>query len=67
MAKRTPVKGKAAQGRVSAKISHLAKTEPTMPPKQRVAMALSMEREHRLGAKGGYKPVKKAAPAKKKR
>lgn len=30
-----------------------------MPHKKMVAMALSMERQGRLGAKGGYKPVKK--------
>ena len=52
---KTPVKGIAAQARVSAKISHLHKAEPEMPHKQMVKMALEMEREHRLGAKGAYK------------
>ena len=54
-----PVRGKAAQKRVSAKIEHMAKAHPEMPPKQRVAVAINMERQHRLGPKGGYKPVKK--------
>ena len=62
--KRQPV-GKKAQKRVSAKISHLHKTEPEMPHDKMVAMALNMEREHRLGPKGQYKPVKK--PTKKKK
>ena len=56
--KRKPV-GKKAQTRVSAKISHLAHTEPSMPAPQRTAMALSMERAHRLGPGGAYKPVAK--------
>ena len=59
MAKRTPVRGKAGQRRVSAKISHLHKAEPGMPHKQHVAMAINMEKQHRLTASGGYKPVKK--------
>lgn len=58
MAKRK-VTGKAAQKRVSAKISHLHKAEPSMPHEQKIAMALSMERAHRLGPQGQYKPVKK--------
>lgn len=58
--RKTPVKGKAAQARVSAKISHLHKTEPGMPHKQHIAMAMEMEREHRLGPKGAYKPAKKS-------
>ena len=53
MAKKTPVKGKAAQARVSAKISHLRKEGK--PPKVAVATALNMEREHRLTKGGGYK------------
>ena len=61
MVKGTKV-SKAGQKRVSAKISKLHHTEPQMPHKKMVAMALSMEREHRLGAKGGYKK----APSKKK-
>ena len=60
------VKGKAAQGRVSAKIAHLHKAEPEMPHKKMVAMSLSMERAHRLGPKGAYKPVKKSRAKKKK-
>ena len=56
---RPKVTGKAAQKRVSAKISHLHKTEADMPHKQMVAMSLEMERAHRLGPKGAYKPVKK--------
>jgi len=59
MAKKAPVKSKAAQARVSAKISHLHKAEPAMPHKQHVAMAINMEREHRLGPSGAYKPVKR--------
>lgn len=55
---RKPV-SKPGQKRASQKISHLAKAEPQMPPKQRVAMALEMERAHRLGPGGAYKPVKK--------
>ena len=51
--------GKEGQKRVSAKIRELHKTEPEMPHKQMVAMALSMQRAHRLGAKGGYKKGKK--------
>ena len=57
--KRAPVRGKAAQQRVSAKISHLHKAEPGMPHDQKVAMSLEMERAHRLGPGGAYKPVKK--------
>lgn len=72
MATRKPaVKGKAAQTRVSAKISHLHKAEPGKSHKQHVAMALGMERAHRLGPKGAYKPVHKQpakrTPAKKRR
>ena len=52
---RTPIKGKAARARVSAKISHLHRTEPGMPHKQMVGMSLSMERQGRLGKRGGYK------------
>ena len=55
---------KAGQKMVSAKISHLHKMEPEMPHEQHVAMALAMEREHRLGSKGQYKPVKKAKKGK---
>lgn len=55
---RAPV-SKVGQKRVSAKISKLHKAEPKMPHKQHVAMALAMERAHRLGPKGAYKPVKK--------
>lgn len=54
MAAKKPVT-RAGQKRVSAKISHLHKTEPGMPHKKMVAMALNMEREGRLGPKGGYK------------
>ena len=54
-----PAATKPAQKRVSAKISHLHKAEPEMPHKQMVAVAVNMEREHRLGPKGAYKPVKK--------
>ena len=61
MPERTPIKGTAAQGRVSAKIRHLHKAEPDMPHKQMVAMSLEMERKHRLGSKGAYRPVKKHA------
>jgi len=57
-AKKVPV-SKAGQKAVSAKISHLYKTEPMMPHEQKVAMALNMEREHRLTPTGKYKPVKK--------
>lgn len=57
---------KAGQKRVSAKISHLHKAEPGMSHEQQVAVALNMEREHRLTSAGGYKPVKKAKPAKRK-
>ena len=46
---------KAGQKRVSAKISHLAHTEPEMASKQRVAMAISMEKAHRLTKTGVYK------------
>ena len=46
---------KAGQKRVSAKISHLHKTEPDMPHKKMVAMSLEMERSHRLSPKGVYK------------
>ena len=61
-----PKVSKAGQKRVSAKISHLHKTEPGMPHKRHIAMALNMERAHRLGPKGAYKPVRKAAKGKKK-
>lgn len=61
-----PKVSKAGQKRVSKKISHLHKAEPEMPHKKMVAMALSMERAHRLGPKGAYKPVRKAAKGKKK-
>ena len=57
--------GKAGQKRVSAKISHLHKAEPEMPHEKMAAMAISMERAHRLGPKGAYKPVKKAKAGKK--
>ena len=52
-------KGKGAQKRVSAKISKLHEAEPAMPHKQMVAMTLSMERAHRLGPAGAYKPKAK--------
>ena len=58
MAHKTSYGGKvsrAGQKRVSAKISHLMREGEKMPHKQMVAMALSMERTGRLGAKGGYK------------
>lgn len=58
MAKRAPPKGKAARSRVSAKVSHLV--EEGHPQKQAVAMAMSMEREHRLGPGGGYKRAKRS-------
>jgi len=51
--------GPASQKRVSAKIRRLHETEPDMPQKQAVAMALSMERAGRLTPQGGYKRVKK--------
>lgn len=54
-----PVKGKAAQARVSAKISHLHKAEPEMPHEAMVGKAMGMEHAGRLGPKGAYKPVKK--------
>ena len=54
---------KAGQKRVGEKISSLHKAEPAMPHEQMVAMSLGMERAHRLGPGGAYKPVKK--PAKK--
>lgn len=57
---RAPV-SKPGQKRVSAKISHLHKTEPKMSHEQMVAMSLAMERAGRLGPKGAYKPVKKPA------
>ena len=60
--KRAPV-SKAGQKRVSAKISHLHKTEPEMPHEQKVAMSLEMERAHRLGPGGAYKHVAKARAA----
>ena len=53
------VKGKVAQARVSAKISHLHKAEKGMPHEQMVAMSLEMERAHRLGPKGAYRPAAK--------
>ena len=43
---------------VSRKISHLVKSEGT-PQKQAVAMALNMERQGRLGPRGGYRRVKR--------
>ena len=46
-----PQKGRS---RVSAKISHLAKSETDMPQKQKVAMSLAMERRGRLGEHGEY-------------
>ena len=60
MAHKTSYGGKvsrAGQKRVSAKISHLMREDhgKVGPHKQMVAMALSMERAGRLGAKGGYK------------
>lgn len=64
-AARKPVKGKAAQQRVSKKISKMAEHHPEMVPKQRVAVALNAEREHRLGPGGEYKPVKKQGKSKK--
>ena len=57
-AKRTPV-SKPGQKRVSAKISTLHREEPAMSHEQHVAMALAMERAHRLSPKGGYKRGKK--------
>lgn len=66
MPERTPIKGEAAQGRVSAKIRHLHETEPDMPHDKMVAMAMSMERAGRLGPKGAYHPVKKRAKPMKK-
>lgn len=48
---------KPAQKRVSAKIRHLMETEG-ISQQQAVAMALSMERAHRLGPKGGYRRTK---------
>lgn len=48
------------QKRVSQKVSRLAHQEPAMPPKQRIAIALNMERAGRLGPKGGYKPKRKS-------
>lgn len=56
---RAKIKSAAGRARVSAKISKLAKTEPQMAPKQRVAVAYSMERAKRLGPKGAYRRVKK--------
>ena len=59
MPKKASPKGKAAQERVSAKISKLHKSEPEMPHEQHVAMAINMEKKHRLTAKGEYKPAMK--------
>ena len=58
---------KAGQKRVSAKISHLHKTEPGMPHKQMVGMSLQMEREHRLSATGAYKPATPKLKARRKK
>ena len=49
--------GRAAQSRISKKISHLVKGEG-VPQKQAVAMALDMERKGRLTDTGKYVPVK---------
>ena len=54
---RKPI-SKDGTSRVGAKVSHLMKKEG-VTQKQAVAMALNMELEHRLTAKGGYKRVKK--------
>lgn len=43
-----------ARDRVGKKISHLMKKEG-MPQKQAVAAALNMEREGRIGPRGGYR------------
>ena len=63
--KRAPA-SRAGQKRVSAKISHLHKAEPGMSHEKHVATALNMERAHRLGPGGAYKPVKKAKGKKRK-
>ncbi len=44
---------RAQRGRISAKISTLA--HEGVPPKKRVAMALHMAEEGRLGPHGGYR------------
>ena len=44
--------------RVGKKIGHLMEKEGK-PRKQAIAMALEMERHHRLADSGEYKPVKK--------
>ena len=49
---------KEGRKRVSAKIAHLMDSEGKTQ-KQAVGQALNMEREGRLGPRGGYKPVKK--------
>lgn len=51
------VNTKSGRARVSAKIRHLRKEG--VKPEQAVAMALSMERAHRLGPRGGYRRVPK--------
>ena len=67
MAKKRPTpKTKPARRRVGAKIAHMMETEH-VPQKQAVAMALQMEREHRLGPGGAYKRVKPKAKARKAR
>lgn len=62
MAKKATPKGKAAQGRVSVKVKHMM--AEGMPQKQAVASSLAMERAHRLGRGGQYKPVAKKAAKK---
>jgi len=47
----------AKQDRISKKIQHLA--QEGYPNKQAIAIALNMEREHRITKSGGYKRVKK--------
>lgn len=51
------IRSESGQNRVGKKIGILE--EEGAPPKQAIAMALSMERERRLTKEGGYKRVKK--------
>jgi len=50
---------RAKNRRVSRKISVLRHESPKVPQRQAVAMALNMERRHRLGPNGEYYRVKK--------
>jgi hypothetical protein len=52
---------KAGQKRVGAKISHLTRKGEGVSPKQRIAIALAMERRGQLGPRGGFTRSKKKA------